>query len=146
MAAKSSSAKKSISDINVTPLVDIMLVLVIILMVTAEFTRYNSIPVALPKVNAAAMKKEPQRIVLTIKKDQSIWINDKALEAGQDLQSALESAKAGKTDLALILQAEEKTDYSFVVSVLEKVKTAGISKIGLAVEPLGGKKLKPGAY
>ena len=47
-----------ISDINVTPLVDIMLVLVIILMVTAEFTRYKTIPVSLPKVNAAAVKNE----------------------------------------------------------------------------------------
>ncbi|HRP69683.1 MAG TPA: biopolymer transporter ExbD, partial [Turneriella sp.] len=67
-----------ISDINVTPLVDIMLVLVIILMVTAEFTRYKTIPVHLPKVNAAAVKTEPHRITVTIKKAGDIYVQDKA--------------------------------------------------------------------
>ncbi len=62
------SGSGPISDINVTPLVDIMLVLVIILMVTAEFTRYKTIPVALPKVNAAAVKNEPHRLTVTLRK------------------------------------------------------------------------------
>ena len=78
MAASNKNGSGPISDINVTPLVDIMLVLVIILMVTAEFTRYKTIPVSLPKVNAAAVKTEPHRVTVTIKKTGDLFVQDKA--------------------------------------------------------------------
>ena len=69
MAAKvgNDSGDEVIGDINVVPLVDIMLVLVIILMVTAEFTKYRTVPIQLPKVNAVAMKREPHKVAITIK-------------------------------------------------------------------------------
>jgi len=118
-----------------------MLVLVIILMVTAEFTRYHSVAVSLPKINASAVKKEPQRMILTIKKDKSIWINDKALIQDQNLLAVLVATKTEKPDIALILRAEENIDYNYVVQILDQAKSAGISKIGLAVEPIqSGKK------
>lgn len=134
MAGNSSSNEEEISGINVTPLVDIMLVLVIILMVTAEFTRYRTIPVQLPKVNASAMKREPQKIILTIKKDGTIWWNDKQVQDLRTLPQKLKGAKALQNEVAVILRAEGKTEYERVLHLLDEVKTAGISKVGLAVE------------
>jgi len=134
MAASSGSNDEEISGINVTPLVDIMLVLVIILMVTAEFTRYRTVPVALPKVNASAMRREPQKVSLTIKPDGSLWWEDKKLENISALPARLRSEKSQKPDLAVILRAEGKTDYDHVLKILDMVKEAGISKVGLAVD------------
>ncbi|MCX7633260.1 MAG: biopolymer transporter ExbD, partial [Turneriella sp.] len=78
MAAKvgNDSGDEVIGDINVVPLVDIMLVLVIILMVTAEFTKYRTVPIQLPKVNAVAMKREPHKIAITIKPNGKVYIGD----------------------------------------------------------------------
>jgi biopolymer transport protein ExbD len=123
-----------ISDINVTPLVDIMLVLVIILMVTAEFTRYKTIPVALPKVNAAAVKTEPHRLTVTIKKTGELFVQDKPALNLDDIYDQVKVAKDTYPDLAVILRAEGDHPYRKVLTVLDKIKAAGASKVGLAVE------------
>ncbi|MCC6274883.1 MAG: biopolymer transporter ExbD [Leptospiraceae bacterium] len=138
MAGMSSSNEEEINGINVTPLVDIMLVLVIILMVTAEFTRYRTVPVQLPKVNASAMKREPQKISLTIKKDGTVWWNDKEVKDLKTLPAKLKAAKAVQSELAVILRAEGKTEYERVLKLLDEVKLAGISKVGLAVDSARG--------
>ena len=134
MAGNNRNDDQVISDINVTPLVDIMLVLVIILMVTAEFTRYKTIPVNLPKVNAAAVKQEPHRLTVTIKKDGSLFVQDKAVASLEDIFDQVKSAKSTFPDLAVILRAEGDHPYKKVLVVLEKIKSAGASKVGLAVE------------
>lgn len=123
-----------ISDINVTPLVDIMLVLVIILMVTAEFTRYKTIPVALPKVNAAAVKNEPHRLTVTLKKTGDLYVQDKAALSLDDVYDQVKAAKEMYPDLAVIVRAEGDHPYRKVLTVLDKIKAAGASKVGLAVE------------
>ncbi|MCX7633356.1 MAG: biopolymer transporter ExbD [Turneriella sp.] len=123
-----------ISDINVTPLVDIMLVLVIILMVTAEFTKYKTIPVALPKVNAAAVKTEPHRLTITIKKTGELYVQDKPVGGLEDIFDQVKAAKEAYPDLAVILRAEGEPPYRKILAVLDKVKAAGASKVGLAVE------------
>jgi biopolymer transport protein ExbD len=122
-----------ISDINVTPLVDIMLVLVIILMVTAEFTRYKTIPVALPKVNAAAVKTEPHRLTVTIKKTGELFVQDQPATL-DDVYGQVKAAKDTYPDLAVIVRAEGDHPYRKVLTVLDKIKSAGASKVGLAVE------------
>lgn len=132
MAGSSSGGDEEISGINVTPLVDIMLVLLIILMVTAEFTKYRTVPVQLPKVNAATMKREPQKVSLTIRAD-GLYLNDKKVERA-NLQQRLKQAKAAQPEIAVILRAEGKTDYQEVLSLLDQVKESGISKVGLAVD------------
>lgn len=123
-----------ISDINVTPLVDIMLVLVIILMVTAEFTKYKTIPVALPKVNAAAVKTEPHRLTITVKKSGELYVQDKPVGGLEDIFDQVKAAKEAYPDLAVILRAEGEHPYRKILAVLDKVKAAGASKVGLAVE------------
>ncbi|GEM_PF-1312167 len=132
-----------ISGINVTPLVDIMLVLVIILMVTAEFTKYRTVPISLPKVNASAMKREPHKVALTIKpatgtkieeqKYVYFW-NDRPITEMNTLPARLEAAKKAHPDVAVILRAEGETRYQKLLDLLDEVKKSGISKVGLAVD------------
>ena len=128
------SGSGPISDINVTPLVDIMLVLVIILMVTAEFTRYKTIPVALPKVNAAAVKNEPHRLTVTLRKTGEIFVQDKPALTLDDVYDQVKAAKETFPDLAVIVRAEGDHPYKKVLAVLDKIKAAGASKVGLAVD------------
>lgn len=135
MAGNTSSGNENeISGINVTPLVDIMLVLVIIIMVTAEFTKYRTVPIALPKVNAAAIKREPHKIALTLKPNGDVYWNDKRVEQLQSLPIQLKTAKRIHPDTAVILRAEGKTEYQNILNLLDEVKLAGISKVGLAVD------------
>jgi biopolymer transport protein ExbD len=134
MAAGPSEGEDGISGINVTPLVDIMLVLVIILMVTAEFTKYRTVPIALPKVNAAAMKREPHKVALTIKDKNKIYWNDELIKKVDALPARLKAVKQVHPDVAVILRAEGKTPYEKLLNLLDRVKVAGISKVGLAVD------------
>lgn len=134
MAASSKNNNSPISDINVTPLVDIMLVLVIILMVTAEFTRYKTVPVQLPKVNAAALKNEPHRLTVTIKKAGQVFVQDKATKDLNEVHDLVKAAKETFPDLAVIVRSEGENPYSKVLQVLEKIREAGASKVGLAVD------------
>jgi biopolymer transport protein ExbD len=134
MAGSASGSEEEISGINVTPLVDIMLVLVIILMVTAEFTKYKTVPISLPKVNAAAMKKEPQKVALTVKENGSWYWNDKEIKDKASLPQRLKAAKAKHPKVAVILRSTGKTPYNAILEVLDEVKLAGISRVGLAVD------------
>jgi biopolymer transport protein ExbD len=136
MAAKvgNDSGDEVIGDINVVPLVDIMLVLVIILMVTAEFTKYRTVPIQLPKVNAVAMKREPHKVAITIKPNGKVYIGDKEVKDLAELSPRLVAAKKAQPDVAVILRMEKDTKYSDMLKVLDDVKLAGISKVGLAVD------------
>ena len=135
MAGSSSGNDEGqISGINVTPLVDIMLVLVIILMVTAEFTKYRTVPISLPKVNAAAIKREPHKVALTIKKNGSVYWNDRRIKKMETLPARLKTAKKLHPDVAVILRAEGSTKYKKLLALLDEVKMAGIAKVGLAVD------------
>jgi biopolymer transport protein ExbD len=136
MAAKvgNDSGDEVIGDINVVPLVDIMLVLVIILMVTAEFTKYRTVPIQLPKVNAVAMKREPHKVAITIKPDGKVYLGDKPVKDLSELGPRLTAAKKAQPDVAVILRMEKDTKYSDMLKVLDDVKLSGISKVGLAVD------------
>jgi biopolymer transport protein ExbD len=134
MAGSASGNETEISGINITPLVDIMLVLVIILMVTAEFTKYRTVPVALPKVNAAAVKKEPQKIALTVQLNGDVIWNDRKIDDINKLPAMLRTAKKIQPELAVILRAEGGIEYRRLLDILDEVKMAGIAKVGLAVD------------
>lgn len=134
MAGGAGGDEEEIGSINVTPLVDIMLVLIIILMVTAEFTKYRTVPVQLPKVNAAAMKREPHKVALTIKPDGKWYWNDTLIKVKENIGPRLKQQKKLHPDVAVILRAEGDTPYKSLLIMLDEVKMAGISKVGLAVD------------
>lgn len=129
------------SDINVTPLVDVMLVLLIIFMITAPMMM-QGVPVSLPKTTSEPLTAAQQHLVITVDRSHQIYINDYkvALEA---LQAKLKKIYEGRPDQKVYLRADNSVPYGVVVRVMSEVKNAGVKKLGMVTEPLKkkGKKL-----
>jgi biopolymer transport protein ExbD len=121
-----------IAGINVTPLVDIMLVLLIIFMVTAKIIVSQAIPLDLPK---AASGGETQMIfTVTIDKDGKILADKKPIGGDADLRKAAADALAKNKDLRTVIQASSQVSHGIVIHVLDELRQAGIQKIGFAID------------
>ena len=127
------SENKFVSDINVTPLVDVILVLLIIFMVTAPMLQMG-IDVNLPKVKAKSMDVGEEKLILTINKKKEIFIN-KYKASINDLKPKLESIFASRIDREVFMRADENVPYGFVVQVMSEVRKAGVDKLGMITEP-----------
>ena len=123
-----------ISDINVTPLVDVMLVLLIIFMVTAPMMTYG-VKVDLPTTESKSIKTQEDPLILSITKKKDIFIENYKVELG-DLEGKLNKIFANKTAKEILLQADKNVPYGFVMTVMSQVKEAGITKVGMVTEPL----------
>ncbi len=122
--------KQVLSEINVTPFVDVMLVLLVIFMVTAPLLQ-QGIDVNLPKAKGKEMPPE-ERITLIVKKGSIIYMNDNPVsltEMGEKLR-ALSSSNPN-----VFLKADKDVPYGFVVEVMGEIKEAGIEKLGMITEP-----------
>lgn len=138
METHSSPKKRFVSQINVTPLVDVMLVLLIIFMVTAPMMQAG-IDVNLPKVNAAAVNTREDPLVVTIDRARRIYLGDRLLKP-QELRAKLEAISRGKNGKEVLLKADESVPYGFVVNAIAEVRKAGIDKIGMVTEPISERK------
>jgi len=124
---------KPLSDINVTPLVDVVLVLLIIFMVTAPMLQMG-IDVNLPRVKSKSIDVAEEKIVLTVNNAQEIFVNrDRTSMA--DLKVKLEIICAARIDRAIYMRADRSVPYGFVVEVMSQVRKAGIDKLGMITEP-----------
>lgn len=124
-----------VSEINVTPFVDVMLVLLIIFMVTAPMMT-QGIDVKLPESAAPAIPSEEERLMVTINKDQKIFINENQVDLnvlGPKLSAMYQNQQQHK---GVFLRADEKLPYGFVVEVMGMIRQAGIDQIGMVTEPL----------
>jgi biopolymer transport protein ExbD len=129
------------SDINVTPLVDVMLVLLIIMMLVAPMLQ-QGVSVKLPKADNTVDKPEVQgQTVVAIAQDKRIYVNAKAVseaEVGTRVNEILESKK----DKVVIIKADEEVEYGAVMAAMDGLRQAGIEDIGLITErkraPSGG--------
>jgi biopolymer transport protein ExbD len=125
-----------IAGINVTPLVDIMLVLLIIFMVTAKIIVSQAIPLDLPK---AASGGETQMIfTVTIDKDGKILADKKPIGSDNDLRKAAADALAKNKDLRTVIQASAQVNHGRVIHVVDELRQAGIQKIGFAIDKTAG--------
>jgi biopolymer transport protein TolR len=115
------SENKPMAEINVTPLVDVMLVLLIIFMVTAPLLQ-KSIDVA------------EEKLVLTITSAKEIFINKNRIPIG-DLRTKLESIFTSRTDREVFMRADKTIPYGFVIEVMSEVRKAGVDKLGMITEP-----------
>ena len=136
-----SGSDRLMSDINVTPFVDVMLVLLIIFMVTAPMM-VQGVDVALPEVSAKPMVTEKENLTVTIDREANIYIND--FQVRMDfLRDKLEKILAGKTDREVFFRADKDVPYGVVVSVMAEIKAAGVEKLGMVTDPFddqtGGK-------
>lgn len=120
--------RQALSEINVTPFVDVMLVLLIIFMVTAPLLQ-QGIDVNLPQARGKEIAPA-ERIVITVKKDGKIYM-DKAAITLETLKSNL--AKTGNKEV--FLKADKDVPYGFVVAVMGELREIGIEKLGMVTEP-----------
>jgi biopolymer transport protein TolR len=123
----------SISDINVTPLVDVMLVLLVIFMVTAPILQ-QGVTIDLPKVAAAPLAGEEEQLVVNVNKAGQVFLNDTpiALDA---LTSKLAAIRAARPDRQVFVRADQTVPYGQVMKTMSAVRDSGLTKIGLVTEP-----------
>jgi len=127
-----------LSEINVIPLVDIMLVLLIIFMVTAPFMQ-QGIDVNLPKAKGKELPAEEERIMITITKGNQIYINKNPIGL-TDLSRKLQKIYERRIDKEIFLKADKDVSYGFVVRTMAEIKKAGIEKLGMVTEPVESKE------
>jgi biopolymer transport protein TolR len=124
----------AITGINVTPLVDITLVLLIIFMVTARFISEPSLGVNLPKASASATtEQEDRRVYLTLNNQRQIFLNN-APVSEQELPAKIRELLKQKPDLSLVLRADKDVSHGDVMRVLDAVRAEGVTQFGIAVE------------
>lgn len=127
------------SDINVTPLVDVMLVLLIIFMVTAPMM-IHGVDVSLPETSAAPVPTgEEERLVISVDRNSRVYINTVPVEFSF-LRDKLAAIMENRTDRRVFLKADKDVSYGFVVSVMSEIKGAGVEKLGMITQPKEGGK------
>jgi biopolymer transport protein ExbD len=132
VASSSSHGRGGIVGINVTPMVDVVLVLLIIMMVSATYIVSQSLKVELPKT-ASSDDTVSKTYVVTITKDGQYLFNDKPTTK-QDLPKLLRGAKAESEGLSLVITADEQARHGAVVGVIDAAKVLGITKFAINVE------------
>jgi biopolymer transport protein TolR len=135
-SSQTRSVPTSLAEINVTPLVDVMLVLLIVFMISAPLMQ-QGIQVDLPKANTGTLNEVPDQLVLTVNKSQQIIIAEHTIPSGTLLKK-LEAIVAAKPRIEVVIQADHAVSYGFIAQVMAEVKKAGISRVGLATEPGDG--------
>jgi biopolymer transport protein TolR len=122
----------SLAEINIIPLVDVVLVLLLIFMLTAPMM-YRGIDVNLPRAAAKPTAVE-ERMVLTLTKERALYLNDKRIPPG-GLESNLRAAFQHRTDKTLYLKADSGLAYGAVIETMDQVRRAGIERLGMVTEP-----------
>ena len=130
---RNNGRKRLVSDINVTPLVDVMLVLLIIFMVTAPMMT-QGVNVELPETTAKSLRQEEKPIVITVTKEGEISINNIPLVRALLMQELQKNYDANK-DQPIFLRADKNVPYGNVVTVMADIKSVGFDKIGMITTP-----------
>jgi len=121
------------SDINMTPLVDVMLVLVVIFIITAPLLS-SSIKLDLPKTDAAKSQAGPQSVTLVVDKSGQAFLDDKPVNAAQ-LAAQLAAVAEQNPDTEVQLRADTTVPYGRVVEVMGAAQAAGLNRIGFVAQP-----------
>lgn len=132
MASKFTSDDDAISDINVTPLVDVVLVLLIVFMVTTPMIMKPSINVNLPKAGSSD-QSAPGELNITISKDGQIFANGKQVNEDA-LKAEATTLLASKPDLQAMISADKDTSHGTVITVIDLIKTVGVKKFAINIE------------
>jgi len=130
----SGSSSQFMSEINVTPLVDVMLVLLIIFMVSAPMMT-QGVDVSLPETSSKSLPTDNDSLTITIKKNGEIFINTYQVTINA-LQEKLKIILDGRMDKQVYMRADKSVAYGLVVRVMSEVKNAGVQKLGMITDPL----------
>ena len=133
MAFSSRDNKSMMSEINVTPLVDVMLVLLIIFMVTAPMMM-QGLDVKLPQVDTTAIRSESERVIVTMNTKGQIFIDDMAVPL-ETLEADVKRVMQGRNTQDVYLRADQNIPYGSVAEVMGAIRKAGVENLGLVTEP-----------
>ncbi|KPA16831.1 Biopolymer transport, TolR [Candidatus Magnetomorum sp. HK-1] len=128
------SSNQYMSEINVTPFVDVMLVLLIIFMVSAPMMT-QGVDVSLPEAASKSLSSDDESLTISIKKNGEIFINTYQVTIDA-LKEKLMIIFDGQMDRQVYLRADKDVAYGLVVRVMSEVKNAGVQKLGMITEPL----------
>lgn len=134
MAARRSLVGTTLSEINVTPMVDVFLVLLIIFMVTAPLLQ-QGIDVQLPRETSKALKTEQQPIVVTVTKKRRMYLNRKRVTL-EGLERQLRLVARARPDEVVFLRADRNVAYGAVIEAMAAVRRAGIERLGMVTQPI----------
>jgi biopolymer transport protein TolR len=127
------SGPGSIAAINVTPLVDVMLVLLVIFMVTAPIIQ-QGVAIDVPKTKAGPLNSAEEPLVVGVAKGGAIYLNDNPIAVG-DLRAKLVAVNQARPDRQVFLRADRAVPYGDVIAVVAAIKEAGITRLGMVTEP-----------
>jgi biopolymer transport protein TolR len=134
MKASKHSQSGPLSEINMIPLIDVMLVLLIVFMIAAPMMQ-QGLPIDLPKVNTKPLPTKEDVQIVTITKNQEVVLNSKKLKI-KDLKANIQFLFAHKTNKEVFLRADSAVPYGFVVSCMGIIKEAGVDKVNIVTRPL----------
>ena len=127
--SKKNLKRPVISEINVTPFVDVMLVLLIIFMVTAPLLT-SGIKVNLPESSANALSEKTEPVTITVNKDGKIYLQKKQLSKNQ-LITKLTEIKKNNQDLKIFIKGDRELNYGKIISIMGDINKAGFKKVAL---------------
>jgi biopolymer transport protein TolR len=127
--------RSTLSEINVTPMVDVMLVLLIIFMVTAPLIQ-QGVKVNLPETKAAPVEASDKKIVISVDVKKRVFIGETEV-ALADLEEKLQTNAKAQQDKEIYLHADRDLPYGIVVEVMASAQRAGISNVGMITDPVG---------
>lgn len=133
MDTASSRDSTTISQINVTPLVDVMLVLLVIFMVTAPIIQ-QGVQVNLPQAKAAAIPGTDELLVVSIAKNGRIYLNDNVMSLNE-LGAKMRAIRSNLGDKQVYVRADQDVRYGLVMQTIAELKQAGIDRVGMVTRP-----------
>ncbi|HET9296209.1 MAG TPA: protein TolR [Candidatus Binatia bacterium] len=134
MDTASSRDSTTISQINVTPLVDVMLVLLVIFMVTAPIIQ-QGVQVNLPQAKAAAIPGTDELLVVSIAKNGKIYLNDNVMSL-DELGAKMRAIRINLADKQVYVRADQDVRYGLVMQTIAELKQAGIDRVGMVTRPM----------
>ncbi len=134
MASSSQNDDDTITGINVTPLVDVTLVLLIIFMVTASFIVAPAVKVELPQVSKAD-EPPPRSLHFLVDQTGTIYLNDKRVDEAS-LPAVIQKEVAANADVQVLVSADKKVPYGEVIHLLDVVRSGGVKKFAISVESI----------
>jgi len=132
MAFSSNNHDDIMSEMNITPLVDVMLVLLVVFIVTAPMLT-NAIPVNLPKTSTVAPADRPDPLVVSVDGTQQLFLNKQAM-AREQLLSQLTAAQRANSDVVVQVQADKDASYGAVAALLADIEQSGIHRLALLTQ------------
>lgn len=124
----------ALAEINITPLVDVVLVLLLIFMLTAPVLQ-SGVEVAIPQTRSVNQLTE-ERMVVTIDKDQNVFLQDKPINVNQLPQTLRTSLATSRAKHIIYLRADEQVPFGAFASVMDAVKQAGVTDISIVTRPI----------